>query len=310
MCSGDERGLMSVADLQIITPEWPAPPGVRGAFTLRTGGVSVAPYDSLNLGVRLGDSPEAVAENRRRVREKLRLPAEPVWLEQVHGVEVVELSAFGVASDTGAMQRSGAEGAADDVRGAGRAGAAAVGAPSGGSGDAAPGRGDLRDRPPIGDASVARGVGQVCAIRVADCMPVLFAALDGSVVGAAHAGWRGLASGVLEATIGRLGVPASELIAWMGPAIGPKHFEVGEDVRAAFTATDEGAASAFVGNARGRWQCDLYALARRRLSSLGVSGIYGGGWCTFADAGRFFSYRRDGQCGRMAALIWIEPTQD
>ena len=140
-------------------------------------------------------------------------------------------------------------------------------------------------------------------------MPVLFAARDGSVVGAAHAGWRGLAGGVLEATLGRLGVPASELIAWMGPAIGPKHFEVGDDVRVAFTAADAGAASAFVANARGRWQCDLYALARRRLSGLGVSGIYGGGWCTFAEADRFFSYRRDGQCGRMAALIWIEPGQ-
>jgi polyphenol oxidase len=258
---------MSSANLQIITPEWPTPPGVRAAFTLRTGGVSLAPYDSLNLGARIGDSAEAVVENRRRGRERLGLPAEPVWLEQVHGVEVVELGAFGAAM----------------------------------------GRGDSRDRPPTGDASVARGAGQVCAIRVADCMPVLFAARDGSVVGAAHAGWRGLAGGVLEATIGRLGVPATELIAWMGPAIGPKHFEVGEDVRAAFTATDAASASAFVANARGRWQCDLYALARRRLSSLGVSGIYGGGWCTFAEAGQFFSYRRDGQCGRMAALIWIEP---
>lgn len=249
-------------DLQVITPEWPAPRGVRAAFTLRTGGVSVAPYDSLNLGARIGDSAEAGAENRRRVREKLRLPAEPVWLEQVHGIEVVELGAVVVT-------------------------------------------GDSRGR--TADASVARGAGRVCAIRVADCMPVLFAARDGSVVGAAHAGWRGLAGGVLEATIGRLGVPATELIAWMGPAIGPKHFEVGEDVRAAFTATDAGATSAFVANARGRWQCDLYALARRRLSAIGVSGIYGGGWCTFAEAGRFFSYRRDGQCGRMAALIWIEP---
>ena len=249
----------------IIRPEWPAPRGVRAAFTLRTGGVSIAPYDSLNLGAGIGDVPEAVAENRRRVRDWLGLPAEPGWLEQVHGVGVVEL-------------------------GAGRGG-------------------DSQGRSPTGDASVARGPGRVCAIRVADCMPVLFAAWDGSVVGAAHAGWRGLAGGVLEATLGRLGVPASELIAWMGPAIGPKHFEVGDDVRVAFTAADSGAASAFVANARGRWQCDLYALARRRLSGLGVSGIYGGGWCTFAEADRFFSYRRDGQCGRMAALIWIEPGQ-
>jgi copper oxidase (laccase) domain-containing protein len=96
----------------------------------------------------------------------------------------------------------------------------------------------------------------------------------------------------------------------MGPTIGPQHFEVGDDVRTAFTATDAGAASAFVRNDRGRWQCDLYGLARRRLNALGVAGIYGGGWCTFAEADRFFSYRRDGQCGRMAALIWIEPGRD
>lgn len=312
MLSADEAKCVrgSAGDIQIITPEWPAPPGVRAAFTLRTGGASVAPYDSLNLGARIGDSPVAVADNRRRVREKLRLPAEPVWLEQVHGVQVVEVG------DAGARERSGAKaaGRAGAVAGAGGAvgtvcrvarpgEAAGVGA----SGDVEMGRIDPLDRPPTGDAAVARGAGQVCAVRVADCMPVLFAARDGSVVAAAHAGWRGLAGGVLEATIGRLGVPATELIAWMGPAIGPEHFEVGEDVRTAFTETDAGAASAFVANARRRWQCDLYALARRRLSSLRVSGIYGGGWCTFAEAGRFFSYRRDGQCGRMAALIWIEP---
>jgi YfiH family protein len=141
-------------------------------------------------------------------------------------------------------------------------------------------------------------------------MPVLFAVRDGSAVAAAHAGWRGLAGGVLEATVRRLGVPASQLVAWMGPAIGPAHFEVGDEVRAAFAATDAGATSAFVTNERGRWQCDLYALARRRLMAMGVSGVYGGGWCTFSDAERFFSYRRNGQCGRMAALIWIESRQD
>lgn len=269
---------MRDADLH-ITPEWLAPPGVRSAFTLRTGGVSAAPYDSLNLGAGIGDSPEAIAENRRRVREALRLPAEPAWLQQVHGVEVVDLGGASAASSAGA-------------HGGGLHGAAA-----------------LEADPPIGDASVARGAGQVCAIRVADCMPVLFAARDGSAVAAAHAGWRGLAGGVLEATIRQLGLPASQLIAWMGPAIGPAHFEVGEEVRAAFTATDPDAATAFVANSRGRWQCDLYALARRRLTAIGVLGTYGGGWCTFAESERFFSYRRSAQCGRMAALIWIEPAQ-
>jgi polyphenol oxidase len=243
----------------MIPPDWPAPSGVHAAFTLRTGGVSVAPFDSLNLGATIGDTPEAVAENRRLVREALRLPAEPVWLEQMHGTHVVVLG--------------------------GTAELSAV---------------------PKGDASVAWGPGRVCAIRVADCMPVLFAARDGAVVGAAHAGWRGLAGGVLEATVERMGVPASQLIAWMGPAIGQANFEVGEDVRLAFTGADPEAASAFLPNARGRWQCDLYALARRRLAAMGVSGVYGGGWCTFADSERFFSYRRSSQCGRMAALIWMD----
>jgi YfiH family protein len=264
---------LTIADLPLITPDWPAPSGVRAAFTLRSGGVSGAPYDSLNLGAGIGDSPAAVAENRHRVREKLRLPGEPVWLDQVHGIDVIAL---------GAMGRSGSLTAAGTAASAGT----------------------------TGDAAIAWGPGHVCAIRVADCMPVLFAARDGSAVGAAHAGWRGLAGGVLEATVRRLGIPASQLIAWMGPAIGPTHFEVGDEVRAAFTATDLDAALAFVANARGRWQCDLYALARRRLTAIGIAEIYGGGWCTFAEADRFFSYRRSGQCGRMAALIWIESGHD
>jgi YfiH family protein len=328
---------VGIADLQMITPDWPAPPGVRAAFTLRTGGVSVAPYDSLNLGARIGDSPEAVAENRRRVREKLRLPTEPVWLEQVHGTVVVELGggfAAGAAApmhpvvnaaSAGAPGRPVAKAAPQRVD-ATRPMAGAVGAATdtdSGSGVAVDVTGHARAvadallaggvegtaSPPTGDAAVAWSAGHVCAIRVADCMPVLFAARDGSAIAAAHAGWRGLAAGVLEATVRRLAVPPSQLIAWMGPAIGSAHFEVGDEVRAAFTATDAGAASAFVANERGRWQCDLYALARRRLTAIAVSGIYGGGWCTFADSERFFSYRRNSQCGRMAALIWIESEQ-
>jgi YfiH family protein len=279
MRSGNEpEGALIVADVDVLTPDWPAPPGVRSAFTLRTGGVSEVPYDSLNLGAAIGDAPDAVAENRRRVRAKLRLPAEPVWLEQVHGTAVVDLSGLGAPRLPGSSQ----------------------------AGD---GAGDSTRPPLIGDASVAWGAGVVCAIRVADCMPVLFAARDGSAVAAAHAGWRGLAGGVLEATVQRLGMPPSRLIAWMGPAIGPTHFEVGDEVRDAFTATDANAVSSFAANERGRWQCDLYALARRRLEVIGISGIYGGGCCTFAEPQRFFSFRRDGQCGRMAALIWIEPGQ-
>jgi purine-nucleoside/S-methyl-5'-thioadenosine phosphorylase / adenosine deaminase len=271
--------MRSGADIQVVEPDWPTPPGVRVAFTLRTGGVSIAPYDSLNLGAGVGDSHEAVAENRRRVRERLQLPAEPVWLEQVHGVDVVDISDVTASHGASSLANTSTDGAPASTDGT----------------------------PPRADASVAHAPGQVCAIRVADCMPVVFAAVDGSAVGAAHAGWRGLAGGVLEATVARLRVPASKLVAWMGPAIGVQHFEVGDDVRTAFMAKDVRADLAFVKNERDRWQCDLYLLARRRLSALGVEAVYGGGWCTFAEADRFFSYRRDGRCGRMAALVWIEP---
>lgn len=153
------------------------------------------------------------------------------------------------------------------------------------------------------DGAVTRTPGRMCVIQVADCMPVLFAARDGSAVGAAHAGWRGLAGGVLEAAVRAMNTPSGQLLAWLGPAIGQRHFEVGEEVRAAFLAVDAGASVAFSANERERWQCDLHALARRRLAALGVNAVFGAEWCTFADRGRFFSYRRDGRCGRMAALI-------
>jgi purine-nucleoside/S-methyl-5'-thioadenosine phosphorylase / adenosine deaminase len=250
-------GALAVPGPEVLTPEWRAPRAVRAAFTLRGGGVSAAPFDTLNLGAHVGDSAAAVAENRRRVREELRLPAEPAWLEQVHGTRVADLDASA------------------------EAGAAA-------------------------DAVITRRAGKVCAVQVADCLPVLFAARDASAVAVAHAGWRGLAAGVLEATVARLGVAAGELIAWLGPAISARHFEVGSEVRAAFLAADRGAAAAFTQNERGRWQCDLAALARQRLAALGVTEVSGGAWCTYADPARFFSFRRDGRCGRMAALVWLE----
>lgn len=246
-----------MSEPELIVPDWPVPAGIRAAFTLRAHGVSGTPFASFNIAAHVGDDPGAVAQNRTRLRERLGLPAEPVWLEQIHGHRVVDLD----------RQPS----------------LAALGP---------------------ADAAVTRAPGRICAIQVADCTPVLFAAADGSVIGAAHAGWRGLAGGVLEATAQAMGTPPEELLAWLGPAIGPANFEVGEEVRAAFLAADAGASEAFVANARGRWQCDLYTLARRRLAALGVTSIHGGGWCTYADPGRFFSYRRDGRCGRMAALIW------
>jgi YfiH family protein len=262
-----------MADLQPqwITPDWPAPVEVRALSTLRTGGASGAPYASFNLGGHVGDDATAVEGNRRALRVAVRLPAEPVWLEQVHGTCVRDLDSQGPA------------------------------------------------RP--ADAAVTRQPGRVCAILTADCLPVLLAGDAGDRVGAAHAGWRGLAAGVIEATVSALGGPPGQLLAWLGPAIGPRHFEVGAEVReellrragtgstpAGDTAADDTAAdeAAFVLNARGRYTADLYALARRRLRRLGVERIYGGGECTYTDDARYYSYRREGRTGRQATLIWLE----
>lgn len=158
------------------------------------------------------------------------------------------------------------------------------------------------------DAAFARRPGTVCAVTIADCLPVLFTARDGSAIAAAHAGWRGLAAGVLESTIRALAAPPREVLAWLGPGIGPRAFEVGEDVREAFVSQDRQAESAFRPRAAGKWLCDLFLLARQRLQALGMTDLYGGNLCTYSDPARFFSYRRDGMTGRMAALIWIAPS--
>jgi hypothetical protein len=161
------------------------------------------------------------------------------------------------------------------------------------------------DRPEA-DAAVARSVGAVCAVQAADCLPVLLADDAGTVVGAAHAGWRGLAAGVIEATLDEMKVPGERLLAWLGPAIGPAHYEVGAEVRDAFLARDAGAAAAFVPNRPGHWLLDLYAVARQRLAARGVSRVYGGGLCTYSDAARFPSWRRDRTRERIAAFVWLE----
>ena len=240
-----------------IIPDWRAPSWVKAVSTTRDGGVSGGVYASLNLAEHVGDDGYAVAENRRRLREALALPTEPVWLQQVHGRAVV-------------MADTAATGAA-------------------------------------GDAAVSRAAGHVCAVMTADCLPLLLCDRAGTAVAAAHAGWRGLADGVIEATVAALGVPANSLIAWLGPAIGPQAFEVGDDVRAAFIAHDAIATAAFQPHGD-RWHANLYRLAHQRLAALGVAEIHGGDLCTYTDSTRFFSYRRDGATGRMATLIWMEPS--
>jgi YfiH family protein len=154
------------------------------------------------------------------------------------------------------------------------------------------------------DASFTRSPGTVCVVMAADCMPVMFTDEAGSAVAVAHAGWRGLCAGVLEETIGSLSLPPANLLAWLGPAIGPKVYEVGDEVRAAFIARDASAAPAFVA-ANGKWLLDLYAVARQRLTQAGIKSIHGGGFCTYTEEDRFFSYRRSRTAERMAALIWL-----
>ena len=239
-----------------VAPEWPAPESVRARVTLRAGGVSTGAYASLNLAAHVGDDPDSVEENRRRIADRLALPAGPCWLEQVHGRRVLDL-------DTGTV---------------------------------VPADGAVTGRP-----------GVVCAVLTADCLPVLLAARSGRRVGAAHAGWRGLAQGVLPAAVEALGVPPEEVLAWLGPAIGPSAFEVGDEVRAAFEAQGFETAGSFTRNDRGRWQADLYALATDSLRRAGVTAVLGGGYCTFSDQERFFSHRRQAPCGRMATLIWRDP---
>lgn len=242
-----------------LDADWPAPPGVRALTTLRGGdGVSLPPFDRLNLGAHCGDDPAAVAENRRRLSDWLRLPSGPAWLRQVHGTGVVRVGAEGVPAE-----------------------------------------------PVEADAAVTSEPGVVLAILSADCLPVVFAARDGSEVGVAHAGWRGLAKGVLEATVRAMRAPPPQLLAWLGPAAGPARYEVGEEVFEAFAGRDPGSADAFTPTRPGHWRVDLFALARRRLAAAGVADVHGGGLCTISEPQRFHSHRRDGRGGRLATLAWM-----
>jgi hypothetical protein len=264
----------------ILPANWPAPPRIHALTTLRYGlGESQAPFDTLNLGNRNsaeGDVPARVERNRALLVDALALPSTPHWLRQVHGVEVVRFQAPPVASG---VQVSAA-------------------------GNVAPGA-----QEPVADASVTNVPGVVLAILTADCLPVVLAASDGSEVAAAHAGWRGLADGMLERSVAAMRTPPQQLMAWLGPAAGPQVYEIGEDVFNAFVAHDAQAQRAFVATRPGHWLVDLYALARQRLQHAGVpaGAIHGGGLCTISDPQRFFSHRRDRRSGRMATLAWIAP---
>lgn len=246
-----------------LIPDWPAPANVRAATSLRSGGHSQGPYASFNLANHVGDGAEAVAANRHQLLEELQLPAEPQWLEQIHGDRAVE------ARDDGLVRTA--------------------------------------------DASFALGPGAVCAVLTADCLPVLFCDRAGTRVAVAHAGWRGLAEGILRSTVAALDCPPGELLVWLGPAIGPQAFETGVDVLEAFFehaqngAHTESIAECFRPHSEKplHFRADIYGLARAELHQLGVKDIHGGDRCTVSEPENFFSYRRDKTTGRMASLIWL-----
>lgn len=258
-----------MSELSFITPSWPAPANVKALQTTRTGGVSHAPYDSLNLGAHVNDDAIAVAKNRQILSHYL--PSEPVWVNQVHGVEVID------AALSTCLQSA--------------------------------------------DASYTTKPNVVCVTMTADCLPVLLCDKAGTVVAAVHAGWRGLCDGAIEAAVNKLPVEKNEILAWLGPAIGPDAFEVGDEVRQQFIQHDQQAEQAFKPHVfhkiNQKWLCNMYLIAQQRLHKLGVTQIYGGSdlelydenrsenFCTYTDEARFFSFRRDNVTGRMASLIWL-----
>lgn len=242
--------------MKFITPDWSAPHGIHALTTTRDGGISQAPFDSLNLGDHVGDSPDDVAANRALLVQLAGLPQPPCYLNQTHSTRVIDLPYVG-----------------EDLN---------------------------------ADAVYTNQPNQVCLVMTADCLPVLFCSKDGQEVAAAHAGWRGLCSGILENTVSRFACPVGDIQVWLGPAIGAAAFQVGEEVCEQFCAFDPNAAQAFAQDptASGKFLADIYHIASQRLNLLGIRHISGGNHCTYRDKEHFFSYRRDGQTGRMASLIW------
>ena len=244
--------------MNAIYPDWQAPKNIKALMTVRTGGVSLPPFDSFNLGDHVCDDPKAVQQNRSLLVDKFDLPHPPLFLTQTHSTKVIELPFTGSNVEA--------------------------------------------------DAVYTQQANQVCLVMTADCLPVLFFNKEGTEVAAAHAGWRGLCDGILEETVAKFKCPTSDIIAWLGPAIGPTAFQVGEEIIEQFCAFDSNAKLAFTPDltTSGKFLGNLYQLATQRLNKLGITEISGGGHCTYTEQDKFFSYRRDKKTGRMASLIWIE----
>ena len=240
--------------IETIRPNWNSPPGIQACCTTRQGGVSEAPFDSLNLAMHVGDDAKKVDRNRKLLRQQLQLPAEPDWINQTHGTHAVTLEQ-------------------DDARDA--------------------------------DAAITRVPGAVAVVMTADCLPILLCNQDGSEVGAIHAGWRGLQRGVIQAALAAMNSPKQQLMAWIGPGISQSCFEVGDEVREAFTNSTRGAQDYFSVHREGHWLCDLAGIAELILRMQGVGEVCRDSHCSYRDADRFYSYRRETTTGRMATLIWI-----
>ena len=248
-----------------IQPDWPAPCHVKAFSTTRVGGVSANQYSSFNLAQHVNDCADKVSENRLQLIHDLKLPSEPLWLEQVHGNRVLDID---VTLNT---SRSRDE-----------------------------------NKPFQADACFTAKSRYICVVMTADCLPVLICNRQGNKVAAVHAGWRGLQMGVIENTIDAMQLLPEDTLLWFGPAIGAQNFEVGAEVRQLFVDEIRQTEAAFRANREGHYLLDIYQLARIRLQQKGINQIYGGGLCTYAEASRFYSYRRDGETGRMASLIWRE----
>lgn len=235
-----------------LEPDWPVKDNIHAAVTLRTGGISQGPFQSLNPALHVNDRTEYVLKNRQSISQMLNLPSEPVWLEQIHSNRVIK------ADQSTQLEQA--------------------------------------------DASYTDQAGIVSVVMTADCLPILLANQEGTKIAAIHAGWRGLLNGVISNTVAMF--ENSPVMAWLGPAIGPDCFEIGVEVKSSFVTKSDNFSPAFKQKNNDKYLADIYQLARIELASLGIKQVYGGDFCTVTDKQRFYSYRRDGETGRMATLIW------
>jgi len=243
---------------KFIEPDWQAPVCISAFCTTRPGGVSVEPYDSLNLAQHVGDDIQSVDSNREILMRELELPTKPCWLNQTHSTRVETIL-------------------------------------------------DVEQYNANVDAAITHQANVITVVMTADCLPILLCSRAGDEVAAIHAGWRGLADGIVQATLAAMDSPAKELLAWIGPAISQNRFEVGDEVHEIFITQNSEAKKRFIGNRPGHWLCDLPGLASDILKDSGLNAVKQSGLCSFEDESRFYSYRREKVTGRMASLIWINP---